>query len=117
LKLNQVLCCPQNPALITIVGIGFARTYKATETQLRPVSTDIGKKENQTFLCHMWLSVKKEDDFDNDASDKDSTEKQKDGTCIYSINSGELLLVDGGEVRFHFNFYDLSYTGIYILYG
>lgn len=47
----------------------------------------------------MWLSVKKQDDDESDGSDKDSSEKQKDGTCIYSLNSGELLLVDGGEVR------------------
>ena len=96
----QVHCCPQNPALITSIGVGFARTYKATETQLRPVSTSVGKKENITFLCHTWLVEKKESDFENEVSDVDETEKQKDGTCIYSVNTGDLLLVDGGEVRF-----------------
>lgn len=96
----QVQCCPQNPALITSVGVGFARTYRATETQLRPVSTSVSKKESVTFLCHTWLVEKKEEDSENDASDMDTTEKQKDGTCIYSIDTGELLLVDGGEVRF-----------------
>ncbi|KAG0554261.1 hypothetical protein KC19_12G077500 [Ceratodon purpureus] len=94
----QVQCCPQNPALITSIGVGFARTYKATETQLRPVSTGVSKKENVVFLYHMWFVEKRESDSENEVSDMDSSEKQKDGTCIYSINTGELLLVDGGEI-------------------
>lgn len=95
--LVQILCCPQNPGLVTIIGVGIARTFKVSETQLRPVSTDVGKKEEETFLCHMWLAVKK-DDEDELESDKDSSEKQKDGTCIYAVESGAIMLVDGGEV-------------------
>ena len=94
----QVQCCPQNPALITSVGVGFARTYRATETQLRPVSTSVSKKENVSFLCHLWLVEKKDEDEEYEASDNDESEKKKDGTCIYSVSAGELLLVDGGEV-------------------
>ena len=89
--------------MITSIGVGFARTYKATETQLRPVSTGVSKKENVVFLYHMWFVEKRESDSENEVSDMDSSEKQKDGTCIYSINTGELLLVDGGEVRFTSN--------------
>lgn len=92
-----MLCCPANPGLITIVGVGFAKTFKATETSLRPVSTGVGKRENQVFLCHTWLKDTRDSDSDNDVADKDTVIKE--GTCIYSLNNGELLFVDGGEVR------------------
>ncbi|XP_073385676.1 uncharacterized protein [Physcomitrium patens] len=95
---HQVLCCPQNPALITSIGVGFARTFKATETQIRPVSTGVSKKDGATFVCHVWLEEKKSGDEDNEALERESIEQQKDGTCIYAIDSGEILLVDGGEI-------------------
>lgn len=91
-----MLCCPANPGLITIVGVGFAKTFKATETSLRPVSTGVGKRDNQVFLCHTWLKDNRDSDSDNDVADKDNVPKE--GTCIYSLNNGELLFVDGGEV-------------------
>lgn len=94
----QVQCCPANPSLITVIGVGFARTFRATDSALRPVSTGVGKRENQIFLCHIWLTDRSDSDSDNDLSDKDSNEKVKDGACIYALNSGELLYVDGGEV-------------------
>ena len=93
---GQVQCCPVNPSLITVIGVGFARTFRATDSALRPVSTGVGKRENQTFLCHIWLTDRSDSDSDNDLSDKDSSDK--DGACIYALSSGELLYVGGGEV-------------------
>lgn len=84
--------------MITSIGVGFARTFKATETQIRPVSTGVSKKDGATFVCHVWLEEKKSGDEDNEALERESIEQQKDGTCIYAIDSGEILLVDGGEV-------------------
>ncbi|CAK9865196.1 unnamed protein product [Sphagnum jensenii] len=94
----QVQCCPANPSLVTVIGVGFARMYRVTDSALRPVSTGVGKRDNQVFLCHLWLTVRKDNDSDSDQSDKEGDDKVKDGACIYSLNSGDLLYVEGGEI-------------------
>lgn len=73
--------------------------YRVTDSALRPVSTGVGKRDNQVFLCHLWLTVRKDNDSDSDQSDKEGDDKVKDGACIYSLNSGDLLYVEGGEVN------------------
>ena len=75
--------CLTDASLVSVVGDGFTKTFKLTETAFRQIATDISKWEGKSFLWHTWLP-------EVEHSGKDC--------CIYSFGTGELVRVEGGEV-------------------
>jgi len=77
---HQVLFNPQDPTLLSVVGTGIFRTYKAADTNLKPQPSALGKREPQSYTCHAWLPDDKE-------------------RVIVASDTGELVLVEGGETK------------------
>lgn len=123
---NQVRCCPVNDEIVTVVGDGFAKTFKTSESSIRQVSTTVTNQEGQKIFCHAWLPPvaevlsKKENQESKDKANKDKKEKEKEKGkkekekeqdedpekevycgCVYARASGELLYVEDGEVGFY----------------
>ena len=103
-------CCPVNEHIITVVGDGFAKTFKVLDNTIRQVSRPFTNQEGHRVLCHAWLpeGLKKPKDKEKD-KDKDK-EKEKadqdrepgkethDCGSVYALDSEELLFVENGEV-------------------
>jgi hypothetical protein len=83
--LSQIAFCPSDSSLLSAVGDGFLKLYRATETALKQLPTSLGKRDPQSYPCHAWLV--------------DGGEKQEKERCVVASTSGEVLLVEGGEVR------------------
>ncbi|KAI5064817.1 hypothetical protein GOP47_0019512 [Adiantum capillus-veneris] len=82
-QVYQVQYCLSDASLVSVVGDGFAKTFKLTETAFRQIATDIAKWEGKNFIWHTWLA-------EAEHAGKDS--------CIYSLDTGELVRVEGGEI-------------------
>jgi hypothetical protein len=123
-ELLQVKCCPVDESLVTVVGDGFAKTFKYTDSSFKPVTTDVTNQEPHQVLCHVWLPppselvVKhkrnksqdkgkekgtsehkdKDNEKDDNKNEKTTNEKADPLCCMYSLSSGELLYVEDGKV-------------------
>lgn len=82
----QIAFCPADPSLLSAVGDGFLRLYRATEAALKQLPTSLGRRDPQPYPCHAWLV--------------DLGEKAEKDRCVVASAGGEVLLVEGGEVRF-----------------
>lgn len=107
-------CCPVNEHIITVVGDGFAKTFKVLDNTIRQVSKPFTNQEGHRVLCHAWLQegLKKPKDKDKDKGkskdkdkDKDKADQEREpgkGThdcgIVYALDSGELFFVENGEV-------------------
>ncbi|EFJ35022.1 WD repeat domain-containing protein [Selaginella moellendorffii] len=87
-EVYQVLYCPADASLVTVVGDGFAKHFKLTETAFRQIATEIVKRESN-WLWHTWLCEPGE----HDEKDRDNKDP-----AIYVSDTGELVYVEGGEV-------------------
>ncbi|KAL3688584.1 hypothetical protein R1sor_014893 [Riccia sorocarpa] len=90
----QVQCCPTDQNLITVIGDGFAKSFRSTDSALKPISTGIGKREGLKFVTHLWL-------FDPSApaeKEKDKTDKKEESVCLYALENGEVLYTEAGEI-------------------
>ncbi|GAQ89010.1 hypothetical protein KFL_004790040 [Klebsormidium nitens] len=85
LPLYRIAFCPADPSLLSAVGDGFLRLYRATEAALKQLPTSLGRREPQPYPCHAWLV--------------DLAEKAEKDRCVVASASGEVLLVEGGEVK------------------
>jgi hypothetical protein len=95
----QVKCCLGDVSVITCIGDGFFKTFRATDSLLRQISTDIGKREGQKVFSHLWLSVEGADKVAPDKEkEKDRVDKEKESCCLYAMENGELLCTEGGVV-------------------
>lgn len=113
-------CCPVNEHIITVVGDGFAKTFKVRDNTIRQVSKPFTNQQGHRVLCHAWLpeGLKKPKDKDKgkgkgNGKDKDKEkdkEKEKadqdrepgkethDCGSVYALDSEELFFVENGEV-------------------
>ncbi|CAK9258476.1 unnamed protein product [Sphagnum jensenii] len=120
----QVRYCPVDESLVTVVGDGFAKTFKYTDSSFRPVTTDVTNQEPHQVLCHVWLPPPselvakhkrnksqdkgkekgtsehkdKDNEKDDNKNEKTTNEKADPLCCMYSLSSGELLYVEDGKV-------------------
>lgn len=80
--------------LITVIGDGFAKSFRSTDSALRPISTGIGKREGLKFFNHAWL-------YDPSApveKEKEKGDKKEESVCLYALENGEVLYTENGEV-------------------
>ncbi|KAL2630593.1 hypothetical protein R1flu_015279 [Riccia fluitans] len=93
-EVYQVQCCPTDSNLITVIGDGFAKSFRSTDSALKPISTGIGRREGLRFLTHVWL-------FDPSAlvdKEKDKSDKKEESICLYALENGEVLYTEAGEI-------------------
>ena len=62
------------------MGDGIFKTFRTADSSLKLLTSSLGKRESFNYTCHAWLPDDKE-------------------RCIVACASGELLLVEGGEVK------------------
>ncbi|CAM6094904.1 unnamed protein product [Calypogeia fissa] len=95
----QVRCCLGDPTVITCIGDGFFKTFRATDSLLRQISTDIGKREGQKVLNHLWLAGEGADKASTDKEkEKERVDKERESGCLYAMENGELLYTEGGVI-------------------
>ncbi|OAE23436.1 hypothetical protein AXG93_961s1350 [Marchantia polymorpha subsp. ruderalis] len=93
-EVYQVQCCPMDLNLITVIGDGFAKSFRSTDSALRPISTGIGKREGLKFFNHAWL-------YDPSApveKEKEKGDKKEESVCLYALENGEVLYTENGEI-------------------
>ncbi|GBG61790.1 hypothetical protein CBR_g23749 [Chara braunii] len=81
----QVQFNPSDSSMISVVGSGFVKMFKATDFSLKQVPNSLIKRDPQTYPCHAWLV--------------DGGERGEKERCIVATDTGEMLLVEGGETR------------------
>ncbi|KAJ7558947.1 hypothetical protein O6H91_04G062500 [Diphasiastrum complanatum] len=85
----QVLYCPSDSSLLSVVGNGFAKSFKLSEISFRQIATDFTKHEGHRFPWHVWLSQ---------PGDRDDKDRENRDPCIYACDNGELMYAEGGEI-------------------
>eukprot|EP00854_Cymbomonas_tetramitiformis_P012413 gene12413-14666_t len=76
----QVSFNPQDSSILAVAGNQVIKLFRAAETSLKPLPAMLGKREPQNYQCHAWIPDEKD-------------------RIILGTDQGELLVVEGGEVR------------------
>mmetsp|Transcript_31019 Transcript_31019/g.42984 ORF Transcript_31019/g.42984 Transcript_31019/m.42984 type:complete len:1197 (+) Transcript_31019:119-3709(+) len=71
---------PHDGTLITCCGNQIFKSFRVSESHLKPLAPMLGKREPQMYTCHAWLPEEKE-------------------RVVVGTDQGELLLVEGGELK------------------
>jgi len=71
---------PNDSGIISVVGNGIFKTFKTVDGNLKVQPSILGKREPQNYTCHAWLP-----------------DADKESRLVVATDSGELLLVEGGE--------------------
>ena len=79
--LYQVLFNPQEPSIISAVGQGLFRMFRLADSNLKVMSSSLGKRELANYTCHAWLA------------------DERGERCVVASDQGEMLLMEGGEVK------------------
>ena len=79
--LYQVVFNPLEPSVLSVVGQGIFKMFRLAENNLKVMATSLGKRELAKYTCHAWLP------------------DERGERCVVASDKGEMLLVEGGEVR------------------
>lgn len=76
----QVMFHPQDPNLLSVAGPRTLRTYKVSDTSLKPQASPVGKRDPQSFTCHTWIVEERD-------------------RILAATEGGEIMVVEGNEVK------------------
>eukprot|EP00240_Pyramimonas_obovata_P000064 CAMPEP_0118921440 /NCGR_PEP_ID=MMETSP1169-20130426/720_1 /TAXON_ID=36882 /ORGANISM="Pyramimonas obovata, Strain CCMP722" /LENGTH=1196 /DNA_ID=CAMNT_0006862159 /DNA_START=210 /DNA_END=3800 /DNA_ORIENTATION=+ len=80
MPLYQCAFNPHDGSLLTVCGNQIFKSFRAAESNLKPLAPLLGKREPQNYTTHLWLPDEKE-------------------RVVVGTDQGELLLVEGGELK------------------
>lgn len=101
---HQVLWNPQEPGTASLVGQGTFRTFKMTDSTMRPHPSALGKREPANYTAHCWLpeepaEANKSVDKAGDAAEGAEKAEERRERCVVANDEGEILVVENNEVR------------------